>query len=328
MAQNIRVHTIALGPDSDFDVLNNIANRTGTGAVNTVESAADLHKLHEIYYSIIGGAGCGGMVHLNSTSMTQTLTESVVIDSTTREAHFAYSWQASGAEFECVLRDPAGTTYTANSPEVFHFRGSTHAFYRVTRPVGGTWKVALRVKKNPTDQALKITTAALADSDVRSRVTLDRKSLIRGKIGLDLAVLAGNRPVTSGRATAAVTFPTISIRDLLRKHATELEKIRISPAALGRDKGNVGHIRLGIFAARQAALGKDIYLRKTVNLALQDDGKAHDKKAGDGRYSGVLDVKANKIAGNFRIRVEFQGRHSAFGKCRCVHLLPVYVPEA
>jgi hypothetical protein len=103
-AQNIRVYTIALGPDSDFGVLKNIANRTGTGAVNTVESAADLYKLHEIYYSIIGGVGCGGVVHLNSTSITETLTDSVAIDSTTREAHYACSWKAPGADFEFLLR--------------------------------------------------------------------------------------------------------------------------------------------------------------------------------------------------------------------------------
>src|SRR6185503_18268706 len=90
-AADIKVYTIALGPDSDFTVLNNIANRTGTGAVNTVASAADLHLLHEIYYSIIGGIGCGGVVHLNSATIAETLTENVPLDNTAREAHFAVS---------------------------------------------------------------------------------------------------------------------------------------------------------------------------------------------------------------------------------------------
>jgi subtilisin family serine protease len=326
-AQNIKVYTIALGPDSDFAVLNNIANRTGTGAVNTVESSADLHKLHEIYYSIIGGVGCGGVIHLNSTTITETLTETVAIDSTTREAHLACSWQAPGADFEFQLRDPGGAVFTPASPQVFHFRGSTHAFYRVSRPKGGLWKIVLRVKKNPTSLPLKITTAALADSDLHCRMTLDRTGLVNGKLRMELAVMAGKRPVVGGRAMADVTFPTISIPDLLKKHASALKDIRIPPGALGRDRVDQDRIKLGVLAAQQAAQSRDIYLRKTVQVPLLDDGKAPDNKAKDGRYTGVFDVKASKVAGSFQIRVGFEARSAAFGTHRCVELLPVYVPE-
>ena len=322
---NIKVHTIALGPDTDFTVLNNIANLTGTGAVHNVESAADLHKLHEIYYSIIGGAGCGGVVHLDSTTVTETLAQTVPIDGTSREAHFALSWHEPGAEFDFSLTDPAGQIFNSAATNAFFLRGSTHAFYRVSWPRQGNWKMNVRVRKNPSAAPLKVTTAVLADSDFHCRVRLDRKFLFQGKMLIEIAVtLDGKKPVPGGKAVADVTFPTLSIAALLKKHADALKKLKAD--RLGRDKPDANLIKLGLFAAQQAALGKDIFARKTVRVDLRDDGKAPDAKAKDGVYAGFFDAGAAKVAGNFHVKVFFDIEHPKFGPHRCVELLPVFVP--
>src|SRR5260370_1387922 len=101
----------------------------------------------------------------------------------------------------------------------------------------------LRVRKNPTNQPLKITAAALADSAVHCRLALDRKLLINGKLLMELDVLNGKKPVTGGRAIADITFPTISIPDLIKKHASALKDIKIPADALGKDKVNVDRIK-------------------------------------------------------------------------------------
>lgn len=320
-AANIRVYTIALGPDSDFAVLNNIANRTGTGAVHTVESAADLHKLHEIYYSIIGGIGCGGLVHLSSASLVEGLTETTVIDKLAREAHFAVSWHDPAAEIELRLRDPAGNILDAATTRALHVRGSTHAFYRVPLPQAGTWRMLLRVRKNPGNAALRVTTAALMDSEVSCHAELDRKFLIHGKLQLRLDVRWGTKPVLGGKALARITYPTVSIRELLQKHANPLKEIKIPKEALRRDKPDLDRLRLAIFAARQADAGKDIFGRKTVQLPLVDSNKT-------GRYSAFFDTRAAKVAGNFEVKVFFEAKSAKMGTHRCLKLLPVFVPEA
>jgi hypothetical protein len=172
-----------------------------------------------------------------------------------------------------------------------------------------------------------VTTAALMDSDVHCHAELDRKFLVHGKILMTLSVRSGLRPVTRGRAFADVTFPTISIRNLLKKFAKQLKEIKVPASQLGRDRVDANRIRLGIFAARQAAAGKDIFLRKTVRVPLLDDGKAPDVKAKDGRYTAFFDVKSAKVAGNFDIRIRFEVRNKAIGTHRCVEYLPVFVPE-
>ncbi len=324
-AANIAVHAIAIGPDSDLPTLNNIASRTGTGAVHFVESAADLHKLHEIYYTIVGGAGCGGVVHLNSVSVGAAgLADSAPIDGSTREAHFALSWQTPGAEIELQLTEPGGAVLTPATTRAFVFKGATHTFYRVTWPRAGTWRMSLKVLKNPGNQPLKATIAVLADSDFHCKAQVHRKFLFQNLLRIEHAVRLGDKPVASGKAFADVTFPTRSIADLLKRHAAALKSIEVPPKLLAKDKADRALLQLGTLLARHGAAGKDLFARQTVRVPLVGDGAGGRPK--EGLFSGSLDLTKVKVAGPLQVRVGFELKLPKLGTHRCVELLPVYVP--
>ena len=326
-AANIKVHTIALGPDSDFPTLNNIADRTGTTAVHVVESAADLHKLHEIYYSIIGGAGCGGLVHLDSTSVGPAgLTQTVSLDSTTREALFAVSWQLIGAELDITLTGPTGVTYSSATTIASYAEGTTHAYFRLTWPRGGTWRVTLRPRKNPSGQPLNATLAVIADTDFHCAARVDRKFLFLNRLFIEHAVTRHGKPVSTGTAVATITYPTVWIAQLLKSQAKAISAIRLPTNALKKDKADPRLIKLGVVIANAAKDGKDLFGRKTVRIPLVDSGTGRDKKAKDGIYAGFLDLTKMKVAGPFRVRVDFEVKQPKLGLHRCVELLSVYVP--
>jgi hypothetical protein len=329
-AADVKVYTVALGPDSDFAVLNNIAVRTGTGAVRTVESAADLHKLSEIYYDILGSLGCGGVVHLASSTFSPEtgLTREVAIASGAREALFALSWTAAeGRRPNLRLQSPGGTIFTPASNEVFNFRGSTHEHYRVNHPEPGTWRMLVQ-RGGEFDQPLSVTTAALSDAPVRWTVRIDPRYLIDGRILLILQADIAGRQLPGGRAIATLTYPTVSIPDLLRRHADELARIVIPPGSLnGDDKADSERLRLGMLATRLAAEGRDLYERKTLQIALTDDGENEDPKAGDGIYTGFFDPRQAGVAGNFSIHVDFEVDDPAVGRFVGHQILPVHVPE-
>lgn len=324
-AANVNVYTIGLGPDSDYAVLNQIASGTGTGSVYTVESEADVHKLHEIYYDILGGLGCGGVIHLNSADLLSqaSLTETAFVDSTAREAHFAVSWDQTSAEIDLLLQSPSGTTYQQGSRDVFGFKGSTHQFFRVSRPEPGPWRMIVRHQGGA---GVRVTVAALAESDVACEVRIDPRFLIHDQILLTFKASLGGKPLTGGKATASITYPTKSIQDLLRELRDQLEGIRIDPDRLKKDTGDPNRLRLGILAAKLQREGKDIFERKTVQLALTDDGQREDPKPNDGVYTGFFDPKQAGVAGNFEIKVSFEIEQPRLGRHRCVKLVPVYVP--
>lgn len=330
-AAGIRVYTVALGPDSDFDVLNNIAARTGTGAVYTVESAADLHKLHEIYYDIIGGLGCGGLVHLNSAPVQAEtgLTQVVNLDNTVREAHFAMSWEAMGSAFDFTLRNPAGRIIDPASNLAFHFSGSSHQFYRVARPAPGRWTMIIKPRRPVNNQPPLVTTAVLADSDIKCKVKLDPKFLFHNRLLLSLELSYQDKPLTKGKAAAIITFPTKSTAQLLKRFADELKKIKIDPKQINDDQlVNLDLIKLGLLAARAKAEGKDIFERKQVRLKLTDDGKEEDGKARDGIYTAFFDPKEAGVAGNFQVQLVLEVDNPKFGVHTCTKLIPVFVPQA
>lgn len=325
---NVRVYTIALGPASDFAVLNNIAARTDTGAVYSVASAADLHQLHEIYYDIIGGIGCGGMVHLSSDPVhpERRLSHNVAIDHVSREALFAFSWTAEDAEFKCSLVDPGGTVHDSSSATLLHCTGKTHAYYRVNRPKPGIWKMRVQSRSSIDPQSAIVTTAVMADSEVQCHASLDPKYLYHGLVLLSLKTSFRSRPILNGKATAQITFPTVSTDKLLDKYNDHLKEIRIDKEDLKGDETDLNLIKLDLLAQRLKKQGKDIYEPKTISLKLTDNGKQKDPKADDGIYTAFFNPGEAKVAGNFSIRIQFKATDNSFGIRTCTRLLPVCVP--
>ena len=321
-ADNIKVYTVALGPDSDLDVLNNMAARTGTGAVNVVESAADLHKLHEIYYDILGNMGCNTVVHLNSAALSRLNNQSVLIDKSVKEALFAVSTDAP-AKIDFRLQDPNGNTIVPGTSGAFHLAGSTHQYYRILAPKAGVWKLLVR-SDSP---GLTATTAVLADSDFRFRYRIDLDFLFRGKLFLHLEAFNRNKPLKGAIVTATATFATLSVDDLIRRHRTDLDKIKIPKERLNGDqKADTDKLRLDQLAVQMRKDGKDLFARKTAKIQLTDDGKDKDPQADDGIYTAFMDVKRRKIGGSMTLKITIEGEDTALGKYSRTKLVPVFVP--
>lgn len=328
-AAQVKVYTIALGPDSDFAVLNQIASLTGTGAVHTVASAADLHHLHEIYYDILGGIGCGGVIHLDSATVAPGATlppRHVAMARSAREAHFALSWEGSDSAFALRLRSPSGALFDPGSPEVFHVQGSTYQLYRVGTPEPGRWEMLVDRRDARGNLPVSVTTAALADTDVRCTLRLDPKYQIWGKLRLWLKAELAGRPLPGGRAVAHITYPTLSIDDLIRRHAEDLKGIELDRRRLGGDlQINPDRIRLGILADRLAAQGIDLFERRSLSFDLTE---APGSPAGEeGIYTGLFDIHQAGVAGSFHVRVDFASDDPRLGGFTGTSRLPVFVPE-
>jgi len=329
-AAHAKVYTIALGPASDFGVLNDIASRTGTGAVYTVESAADLHKLHEIYYDIVGAIGCGFVTHLSSAALGagDELTQKAAIDRSAREAFFSASWARQDAEIEFALKSPSGEDYQPHSGGALHFRGSTHAYYRVARPEAGIWTLVAQHRGGGGNQPMWITTAAMADSEARCEVHLDPQYLYDDKVLMRLHAHHNGRPLIGGQAIASVIYPTQSIDALLKRYAAELKEIRVDPDKLAGDADDPNLVKLGILAARYGLEGKDIFERDRLDIKLRDDGRERDPKADDGIYTAFFDPKLAGVAGNYQIQVSFEVEDEKLGTHACTKMIPVHMPRA
>ncbi|TKB06374.1 S8 family serine peptidase [Desulforhopalus sp. IMCC35007] len=327
--ENVKVYTIALGPASDIAVLNNIAVRTGTGAVYSVESAADLHKLQEIYYDIMGHVGCGGVAHLSSVPLTPGghLEETAYINRITREAFFSAAWPRSGVEVVFGIRSPSGRVYSPGTADVCFFQGSSHAYYRVVHPEAGAWTLIVDHKGGGGNKPLAITTAVMADSDVECLASLDPKYLYNDQVLLSFKAQLAGKPLTGGKASASITFPTRSIDDLLKQYANQLKEIKLDDQALNGDKVDPDLTKLGLFAAQIMADGRDIYERERVRIELTDDGRQADPQPEDGIYTAFFDPKAAGVAGNYLIQVSFEVKTDQLGIHRCTRLIPIYVPR-
>lgn len=328
-AANIRVYTISLGPDSDIGVLNQIAARTGTGSVYSVASSADLHHLSEIYFDIIGGMGCGGVAHLSSDAVApeKPLTRRVAIDGVSRQALFAYCLNDPEADIQCRLTDPDGQVHDVDGKTLLGYRGETHGYYRVQRPKQGIWKMRIMAKPAGQQASVMVTTAAMADSAVECHARLDPKYLYRGFVLLSLSAKYKNRPILKGKATAEISFPTVSIEHLLDQYKEQLKEITVDPADLKEDQPEMDRIKLDLLARRMRKEGKDIFKFQKIQLKLTDDGRQKDPRADDGIYTAFFNPQDAKVAGNFRVRIHFEAEDERFGKHAFTRLLPVCVPS-
>jgi hypothetical protein len=269
------------------------------------------------------------VTHLDSVSLEagDRVVQRAAIDNTAREAFFAASWSVTDIEIGFALKTPSGKVYLPDSGDALHFRGSTHAFYRVDRPEPGTWELVVEHKGGAGNEPSWITTAAMADSDVQCHIGLDPRDLHDDKILVRLQAQIHGQPLAGGQAIATATYPTQSIDALLDRHAAEIKEIKLDPVLVAKDADDENLVKLGILTARYGREGKDILERERVKLELRDDGQERDPKAGDGIYTAFFEPKQSGVAGNYQIQVSFQVEDDKLGTYACTKLLPVHVPR-
>ncbi len=311
-ADNIKVYAIALGAASDFAVLNNIAVRTGTGAAYTVASAADLHKLHEVYYDILGSLNCGNVVHLKSAEFASSQT--VTLDSTCLEASFMFSWGTEAQAVKTTLIDPDGIQFLGgDDPRIGHLADETYHLYRVTKPSAGQWQMIAETDSQSTSNHL--TTAVIAESVVNCQI--EHKADDEGNVQIQVSGEFEKKPVRNLQIMANVIYPTRSIAQLLEKYDADLQRIVVNRDLLNGAADEPALAKLNLFAAQMGAQGKDIFERKTAEVPFRQR---------DNTFHSELSLQTLGARGNAKIVISAEAQGS-FGTHICQKIIPVYVPQ-
>ncbi len=309
-AQNIRVYTIALGSASDIPVLDNIANRTGTGGVHLVDSPSELYKLHEIYYDILGDVDCGSVIHLNSETVfsNSERTDHVVIAKTAKEVSFMVSWEAGVKKVSTILESPSGKKYSSNKAINLFSKGDTYHNFRIPLPESGRWKV--KMKGRSAGLIKKMTLGVISETDVK----FSFKNFIKGSnLKFVLEAIFGGKKIANLNATAILRFPAMSTDELLIKYQDELKRIKINKKLLKGARDNMPLAKLNILAARYANKGKSIITMKEEKIEF---------RLKNGAVSGSLNLKKLNFSGVGELRLEVKAK-GKFGTDSFVKIIPV-----
>jgi hypothetical protein len=191
---NTDIYTIALGPQSDLNLLNNIAANTG----GRFYYAPDASKLQEIYNMLRGTvsnlqtvASFSGTVNQGSTA-----SHAAPIDRQTSFASFSATF--SSGNLSLILQRPDGriidSAAAAADTNVIFSKGSTFVLYNVRLPLEGDWQ--LRVT-GLTSSPVAYTTSIQSSSNLRLHLFLDKIRYEARQPMLVNAILSTNlNPVT------------------------------------------------------------------------------------------------------------------------------------
>jgi hypothetical protein len=262
------VHTIALGPDSDQNLLQGIASQTG----GTYNFSPDANALAAIYNSIIGQVS--GQQTLFSTtgsiSPGQMDEKTVVVDAGQSETTFSVTWSDPTVNIDLTLRRPNGTiidpTSATTDPNITFSSGSTFEYYRIRNPVAGTWTMRI-FRSSASASARKPSSPQTYTALVMGRTNVSLNfylNLSTYKVGDPMvltAVIADQQSILGATVNVVVTIPTTQ--------APTIEP-RTRWIQVGRDTKPL----------RPSAT-------RTISqtISLYDDGQHSDGAANDGIYA-------------------------------------------
>jgi len=161
-----RVFTIGLGsaPILDEDLLQHIADETG-GLYTHASTEEELAAIYTAYCAEIRGAEVCGEDAGELTPEKYELRE-VYVDEFTKEASFVLHWPTGKGALDLKLETPDGkiidpTTPTTN-PNVKYVQMDYYEFYRVRKPMKGTWKLFIYWRTGPSRVPFGVQTLAEA----------------------------------------------------------------------------------------------------------------------------------------------------------------------
>ncbi|MBS1251832.1 MAG: Serine protease AprX [Anaerolineales bacterium] len=191
---NVKIHTVALGPDADQTLMAQIADRhdgdfhpvpTGAGtllALNAITADVSVasrveNRLADVYQFIAGEVRdyerhrerAGTLNAGNST------TYDITIDESVPWVFFTLNWADTSASLTLKLRRPDGVTYVnASDADAVYRTDVTSERFRMTAPVPGTWRMEisntggvateyLATAEGPADTDLMVFTPSLGE---------------------------------------------------------------------------------------------------------------------------------------------------------------------
>ena len=280
---NTDIYTIALGPNSDQTLLNNIATQTG-GFYSFAPDAGGL----QVIYNSIRAKVSGQQVIANFTGViapSQTITHTAPVDGSVTNATFAVTWPGSDLNLELI--DPNGRIINPDTalvdPNIEFSTGSTYEYYTVNSPVAGNWTlkiIAISVPSGGEDYNASVVGTAALKMDInfsKDEYYHSEPILISANIN------EVGYPIINATVTADVITPALasvmsfrksrnSSRDetlMDQKSATILHKVIENDKTKYYDEN-----------------GQLFYSNSTITLF--DDGLHNDSLANDGIYASYF----------------------------------------
>jgi subtilisin family serine protease/Mg-chelatase subunit ChlD len=313
------IYTIGLGVTTDHQLLEDIA-LARSGVYYQILDDNELWKLHEIYYDIQALAAGIDIVGLNSSQVGigQQEEQEVDVDSSSEEVLFALSWVKKAVDVDFYLVDPKGKLIKPTSKGVRFMKGSSYKFYRVSKPLPGSWKMRInnrRYQENP--EAVHYTTSVMSDTEVKISpvVKVEEKD---NRLLILVKLIQGKKRLDRVKLFADITYMPLSIKDLIKKHNKELEKVTIDLKKLKGDKVD----DVNLFKLRH--LNRDYWKKNGKGLISFTTQSLQLKEAEKQEYVGQINL--DDIRGGFvtvKIRAQGTTEGTKFARQRMIPIASV-----
>lgn len=264
---NTDIYTIALGPDSDQTLLNNIASATGgfySYSPNTTRLALIYNSIRA---KVTGQQFLAWLIGLIAQG--QNIFHDIIVDGGSSLINFSLTWPGSDLDLE--LTDPNGNiiNHSTSNPNVSFTSGPTFETYIISNPVPGQYTAKIIGVSTSGQEPYNL--VVTGESSLEMQVAFNKS--VYGKnepILVTAEIMDGDQPVTGASVNAVVTAP--SKDGHVPKGASSNEEP--SPTQeLNYDSENKVYLD---------EKGKEYYFDS--NLSLYDDGLHGDGSANDGIY--------------------------------------------
>jgi len=278
---NTDIYTIALGSDSDINLLNNIASQTG----GAYYFSPDASKLQEIY-NFIRGTITNQQVYATTTSTLSPGSSKTIItpvDGLTKEVLFSITFSSGNIDLE--LTSPSGKIINSLTvdPNISFSKGTTYIFCKVKNPEGGNW--TLKIIGTSLTSSTSVASSVQGTSLLSLTPFFDKKVYESGQqLQLNCSLMADKTPITGATVIATIQRPDFSISsyyDALNEIGTN------------NNENNT------------TKLAKNYSTYATDVLTLYDDGLHGDGAANDGLYSNYY--VNTSIAGSYSFNIAASG---------------------
>ena len=234
LSSGITVHTCAMGPTSDQELLEDVAASTD-GLYLYMPTIDDLFLLLNVIREQVTGTG----LIVNSSNTASESRIGAWVEEEADEVTFLVNlddpnlrWtpgDPGNGEIAVRLRSPNGRLLHSHEPTVYRSEGSGYVGFRVPDPLPGQWWVEIATGRR---RHTRYTVGGFVRSPVRIDVGVG--SGVRGR-PLDIEVCASDSagPIREASGTLCVTAPTRSPQGALDRFAARLRGKRITTTVKG-----------------------------------------------------------------------------------------------
>ena len=297
---DVRLFSCAMGPASDQPLLESLAAET-SGRYYFMTAIDELLEI----YNYIRGQVSGTSIVVNQAGQASTSAVPAFIDAAARAATFTVAWTDAGLravgrdpqkpnEVGVRLVDPRGRTVPEHASFVRRHLADTFVVFRIEDPAPGRWHVQVKTQELT---HVAYTAGVFVDSPLRLLLaTYPRRVKVGDVVQIGAVMLDGTTAFDPGRASMAVSAPTLGLREEIRRWRRDLKGIE--PPVLGGDTLPVDVARLAVLSTR---LKKGEVFARGSTAARLARGRFPWAKALPRRRSTVaIDPNAPTLVGNFQ----------------------------